>query len=68
MMQIRDIRERVKIARKIIMKNGKKLTRNQATMLKNNGLNPDNWLVVKNLNDRMEIVNRETGNKKVIYK
>ncbi|EDN8543334.1 hypothetical protein FVB81_002841 [Listeria monocytogenes] len=68
MMQIRDIREHVKIARKITMKNGKKLTRNQATMLKNNGLNPDNWLVVKNLNDRMEIVNRETGNKKVIYK
>ncbi|EAC7181147.1 hypothetical protein AOC43_08650 [Listeria monocytogenes] len=68
MMQIRDIREHVKIARKIIMKNGKKLTRNQATMIKSNGLNPEDWLVVKNLNDRMEIVNRETGNKKVIYK
>ncbi|MBC1979826.1 hypothetical protein IBB71_02525 [Listeria welshimeri] len=71
MMQIRDIREHAKIAkiaRKIIMKNGKKLTRNQATMIKSNGLNPENWLVVKNLNDRMEIVNRETGNKKVIYK
>ncbi len=68
MMQIRDIREHVKIARKIIMKNGKKLTRNQAMMLKNNGLNPDNWLIVKNLNNRMEIVHRETGNTKVIYK
>lgn len=50
------------------MKNGKKLTRNQATMLKNNGLNPDNWLIVKNLNDRMEVEHRETGNTKVIYK
>lgn len=50
------------------MKNGKKLTRNQATMLKNNGLNPDNWLVVKNLNDRMEIVHRETRKKQLIKK
>ncbi|HHP9912529.1 TPA: DUF6906 family protein [Listeria monocytogenes] len=50
------------------MKNGKKLTINQAKMLKNNGLNPDNWLIVKNLNDRMEIVHREKGSKRVIYK
>ncbi|EIS7335511.1 MULTISPECIES: DUF6906 family protein [Listeria] len=68
MMQIRDIRGDAKIARKIIMKNGKKLTRNQATMIKSNGLNPENWLVVKNLNDRMEIVHREKGSKRVIYK
>ncbi|EEK8767428.1 hypothetical protein G9477_002513 [Listeria monocytogenes] len=68
MRKIRDIRGDAKIARKIIMKNGKKLTRNQAKMLKNNGLNPDNWLIVKNLNDRMEIVHREKGSKRVIYK
>ncbi|MBK1994966.1 hypothetical protein JI640_03345 [Listeria ivanovii subsp. londoniensis] len=50
------------------MKNGKKLTRNQAEMIKGAGLNLENWLVVKNLHDRMEIVHRETGNKRVIVK
>ncbi|EIN2603735.1 hypothetical protein V8L40_002639 [Listeria monocytogenes] len=50
------------------MKNGKKLTRNQAEMIKGAGLNPENWLVVKNLHDCMEIVHRESGNKRVISK
>ncbi|EMK2904573.1 hypothetical protein V8U55_002565 [Listeria monocytogenes] len=50
------------------MKNGKKLTRNQAEMIKGAGLNPENWLVVKNLNNTMEIIHRETGNKRVISK
>ncbi|MBC1824207.1 DUF6906 family protein [Listeria seeligeri] len=50
------------------MKNGKKSTRNQAKMIKDAGLNPKNWLIVKNLNDTMEIIHRETRNKRVITK
>ncbi|MBC2030621.1 hypothetical protein HB838_14325 [Listeria seeligeri] len=50
------------------MKKGKKLTRNQAEMIKATGFDPEKWLVVKNLHDRMEIVHRETGNIRVIAK
>ncbi|HFL0606072.1 TPA: hypothetical protein ACGX6L_002151 [Listeria monocytogenes] len=50
------------------MKNGKKSTRNQAKILKKCNLNPEKWLVVKNLNNTMEIIHRETGNKRVIAK
>lgn len=40
------------------MKNGKAPTREQKQILKAHGLAPDNWLVVKNLPDTLEVVSR----------
>lgn len=40
------------------MKNGKAPTREQKKILKAHGLVPDNWLVVKNLPDTLEVVSR----------
>ncbi len=40
------------------MKNGKLPTLEQKKILKANGLQPENWLVVKNLPDELEIVSR----------
>ena len=49
------------------MKNGKAPTREQKQILKAHGLVPDNWLVVKNLPDALEVVSRvslkKTGGK-----
>ncbi|WP_192841130.1 DUF6906 family protein [Bacillus gobiensis] len=43
------------------MKHGKKPTRAQMDIIKMNGLNPNNWLVVKNLSEQMQVIHRETG-------
>lgn len=40
------------------MKNGKAPTREQKQILKAHGLVPDNWLVVKNLPNTLEVVSR----------
>ncbi len=40
------------------MKNGKAPTREQNVMMKAHGLAPENWLVVKNLPDSLEVVSR----------
>lgn len=48
------------------MKNGKKPTVKQAITIKKSGLNPANWLIVKNLQDELHIAHRETGRVKVI--
>ena len=40
------------------MKNGKAPTREQKKILKASGLVPENWLVVKNLPDSLEVVSR----------
>ncbi len=40
------------------MKNGKKPTRENRGILKKHGLNPDSWLVVKNLPDSILVVSR----------
>ncbi|MEY8524403.1 hypothetical protein AALA90_15455 [Lachnospiraceae bacterium 38-10] len=40
------------------MKNGKATTREQKIMMKAHGLVPENWLVVKNLPDSLEVVSR----------
>ena len=42
------------------MKNGKKPTVRQCNIMKANGLDPSQWLVVKFLDDRMVVVNRAT--------
>ncbi|WP_416730273.1 DUF6906 family protein [Fictibacillus sp. JL2B1089] len=48
------------------MKNGKKPNRKQQDHIKSMGLNPDNWLISKKLNEEILLVHRETGTKKVI--
>ena len=40
------------------MKNGKVPTLEQKKIMKAHGLNPDSWLVVKNLTDSLTIVSR----------
>lgn len=40
------------------MKNGKAPTREQKKIMKAAGLVPENWLVVKNLPDHLEVVSR----------
>lgn len=40
------------------MKNGKNPTLDQKKIMKAHGLVPENWLVVKNLNDSIEVVSR----------
>lgn len=40
------------------MKNGKAPTREQKKIMKAHGLVPENWLVVKNLPDSLEVVSR----------
>lgn len=48
------------------MKHGRKPTLNQKLLIKEAGLNPDNWLIVKNLPDKLNIVHRETGSERMI--
>lgn len=55
------------------MKQGKKPTREQCKLISSyqygkGYLNPANWLVIKNLNDRLIIVNRKSGKKLTIFK
>ena len=40
------------------MKNGKAPTREQKKIMKAHGLIPENWLVVKNLPETLEVVSR----------
>lgn len=42
-----------------ILKKGKRPTRAQKDMINNGGLNPNDWLVVKNLQHELQIVNCE---------
>ncbi|WP_438646631.1 DUF6906 family protein [Robertmurraya kyonggiensis] len=48
------------------MKHGKRPSLNQKIIMKNVGLNPENWLVVKNLPDELWIVHRVSGRQKSI--
>jgi hypothetical protein len=43
------------------MKRGKKLTRKQREIIQDAGLNPCNWLLVKNLPDKLVLVHKEKG-------
>lgn len=40
------------------MKNGKKPTKKQKLIMKNHGLDPARWLVVKNLGRSIEVVSK----------
>lgn len=46
------------------MKHGKIPTRNQKEIMMKNDIDPRGWLVIKNLSDRFEIVNRENNKEK----
>lgn len=48
------------------MKNGKRPSRNQRRLIVHAGLNPNNWLIIKNLPEEMHLVHRETGTQRVI--
>ncbi|MCT8138616.1 hypothetical protein H1D32_13215 [Anaerobacillus sp. CMMVII] len=50
------------------MKSGKKPTKRQKIAIKEARLNPDNWLIVKNLPDCLHIVHRESGTiKRIVF-
>ncbi|WP_197081228.1 DUF6906 family protein [Gordoniibacillus kamchatkensis] len=48
------------------MKNGKRPTKAQKIIMIAAQLDPDDWLVVKNLSGEMHIVHRQTEQKKII--
>jgi hypothetical protein len=48
------------------MKHGLKPTRRQKFAMQDVGLNHENWLVVKNNNDQLQLVHRLTGQTKTI--
>lgn len=45
---------------------GKNPTRQQKIIMRQNKLNPDNWLVLKNPTDELHIQHRESKNKRII--
>lgn len=47
------------------MKHGKKLTRKQKEFLASKRLNPINWLVERNTNDKLVVVHKQTGTVKM---
>jgi len=47
---------------------GRKPTRRQRNFIEGKRLNSDNWLVVRNLPDLMELVHRHTFNRRIIKK
>lgn len=48
------------------MKHGKRPTVAQKQIISSAGLNPDNWLVVKNTTFCLEIVHRKTGKRETL--
>ncbi|MBC2242244.1 DUF6906 family protein [Listeria booriae] len=50
------------------MKKGKKPTKREYELLKMHRLNPANWLIFKNLHNKLHIVHRETGTIREIRK
>lgn len=50
------------------MKHGKNPTVKQKKILKGKGLNPDNWLIIKNQPDSMEIIHRLSMKTRTISK
>ncbi|MHB8157400.1 MAG: DUF6906 family protein [Desulfocucumaceae bacterium] len=48
------------------MKNGKRPTRRQKNLIADARLNPDNWLVAKNLPDCLHLEHRFSGRRRVL--
>ncbi|MCX7772093.1 MAG: hypothetical protein N2376_03155 [Clostridia bacterium] len=49
------------------MKHGVRPTRAQKIAMKNSGLDPREWLIIKAFMDRLEIVHRVTGIRQDVY-
>lgn len=49
------------------MKQGKKPTRRQLSIITEHVATPADWLVSKSLDDRLELVHRYAGTTKIIY-
>jgi hypothetical protein len=49
------------------MKHGKRPTRAQKKLIKATGLNPLNWLVVKNLPGELHLAHRHTNTARVLW-
>lgn len=52
------------------MKHGRKPTKKQSIFIKENGLNPDDWLITKDTPEQMELVHKckSSGATKIIQK
>lgn len=48
------------------MKNGKNPTVRQKMLIKSCNLNPENWLIYKNIDGRLHLVHRNTGTTRVV--
>jgi hypothetical protein len=48
------------------MKSGKKPTKNQSIFIQSHGIDPKDWLIVKNEPHQMVLVHRETSDTKYI--
>jgi hypothetical protein len=48
------------------MKKGKRPNRSQKEVIRPSGLNPENWLITKNLPGEMHVVHRETRTKRIL--
>jgi hypothetical protein len=48
------------------MKNGKRPNHSQKEVIRSRGLNPENWLITKNLPNNLHLVNRESGKERII--
>jgi len=50
------------------MKHGLRLTKKQKIFLADKGLNPQNWLRVKDTPEKLEVVHRASGNIRIFRK
>ncbi|WP_187441983.1 DUF6906 family protein [Sutcliffiella horikoshii] len=50
------------------MKHGKRPTKAQKILMVKNNLNPADWLIVKNLDHEMHVVNRFSSEIRVLFK
>ena len=49
------------------MKHGKNPTREQKKIIRDNGLNCDNWFVAKTYPDKIELIHRHTDTKRIAF-
>lgn len=52
----------------VLMKQGKRLTRNQKEIVSNNGLMTDDWMFVKETDSYLTVINKHDGKQKIIDK
>lgn len=52
----------------VLMKQGKRLTRNQKEIVSNNGLKADDWMFVKETDSYLTVINKHDGKQKMLDK